>query len=118
MGKFSAQKLNTLKFIFYYYIMINKIVKLYKRLQSPTQSQAQGHVKNGPPIASLMLITRLISEHSTLIFLSLPTHCDLPCIKVKVIERSMSIYGIHKSTVMPSFNVIAYILSDILQVTK
>ena len=38
------------------------MVKPYKRLQSPTQSQAQGHIKNGLHIASLMLIACLIAE--------------------------------------------------------
>ena len=44
-------------------------------LQSPSHGQAQGHVNNGLPIASLMLIACLVAE-SIQLFLSLPTHCD------------------------------------------
>ena len=40
----------------------NKLVKPYKRLQSSTRCQAHGHVKNGLPIASLMLIACLVPE--------------------------------------------------------
>ena len=35
-----------------------------------------------------------------------------PSIEVKVIETSMSIYAMHKPTVVPSVNVIAKIMSE------
>ena len=37
-----------------------------------------------------------------------------PCIKVKVINISMSVYAILKSTIMPRLNAIAEIVSEIL----
>ena len=55
---------------------------------------------------------------STLKFCLLPTHYDWPCFKVKVTEMSMSLYSMYRSTVMPSLNVIAEIVSEILAVKK
>ena len=58
------------------------------------------------------LLLALCWDNSKLIFSNVKPLW--PWIKVKVIEMSMSIYVMHKSTFMPSWNVIAEILSDIL----
>ena len=58
------------------------------------------------------LLLAFCRDHSKLIFSSVKPLW--PWIKVKVIEMSMSIHVMHKSTFMPSWNVIAEILSDIL----
>ena len=73
------------------------MIKPYKHLQS------EGHVKKNewPTLVSgLMLIACLVVK-------SIQRWSFAICIQVKVIEMSMSIYGIHTSTTMPNLNVIA-----------
>ena len=55
-----------------------------------------------------MLIACLVAESMQHWFLSFADPL-WPCITVKVIKMRMSIYEVHKSAVMPSLNVIAYI---------
>ena len=66
-------------------------------------------------MASLTLITCLDVE---IIQRWIVSSADrrLPCTKVKIIETSMSIYAMYKSTIMPRLNAIAEILSDIFLV--
>ena len=75
----------------------NKMFKSYKRFQS------QGHVtkkKRLTVVASLILAAFLVVEiiQPWMFAFAGPLW---PCIKVKVIEPSMSRYAMHKSTVMP-----------------
>ena len=90
----------------------NKLVNPSKCLQS------QGHVKKWPTVvASLKFVACSvvdIIQHWMFAFADPPW----PCIKVMVIKTSMSIYAMHRSTIMPSLHVIAKILSEILQVKK
>ena len=83
-----------------------------------TRFQSQGHVqkkekrkKRPNNVASLILVAFLVVEiiqHRICAFAD-PLR---PCIKVKVIEVSTSRYVMCTSTVMPSLDNIAYILSD------
>ena len=75
------------------------MIKLYKRLKSQEK-------KRPTIVASLMLVACLVVKiilHWIFAF----ADPQWPCIKVKVIKTSMSIYAIHKSTVMPSLDAIA-----------
>ena len=76
------------------------MVKPYDHLQG------QGHVFWPTVVASLMLIDCLVPESIQGCNFAFADSLR-PCIKVKVMETSMGIYVIHKSTGMPSFNVIA-----------
>ena len=81
---------------------MNKMVKPCKRLQS------QGHVKmaNRCSKFNLMLVAGLVAKGMKRWLFAFADPL-WPCIKaVNVIGTSMSIYGIHISTVMPSLNVI------------
>ena len=84
----------------------------------PLQSHGQRHVNKWPTfVVSLMLIACLVADSMQRWFVFAFADPLWPCVKVRVIKTSMSIYGIDKSTLMPSLNVIAELFCDILQVT-
>ena len=88
-----------------FYSKSNKKVKPYKCFQS------QGQIKiayrcnkfNGCLVVEIIQRWNLSSAKPL-----------WPCIKVKVINKSMSMYSMHKSTGVPRFNAIAEIMSEIL----
>ena len=83
---------------------MSKIVKPYTHLQSPTQGQAQGHVKMAYIIiASLMLIDGVLAESIQRSLFCLCRHT----VTLHQGQGHRNDHGIHTSTVMPSLNVMA-----------
>ena len=86
-----SQSLNSCQFV-----PRDIVIKTRRSSHTHKRLQSKGHVKTGLPLNTYCLLS--CREHSPLILFAFADPL-WPCIKVEVIETSMSIHGIHKSIV-------------------